>query len=232
MCLLLWSRSKVAGLVRRNSLDAGRLQPRSLDSHMPKPNEVPAAARNAAPASPDIENFRDYLMLLARSQLSPRLRVRQDPSDVVNQTLLEAHRDRAQFRGSTSDEMAAWLREILTHNILRVARDDTRKKRDVRREVPLWRKVEESSVMLMRVLADPGSSPSEHADQSEQLLRLSGAMAFLPEAQRETIELRYLHRWPVKAIAEELGRTPAAVAGLLHRGLDELRRLLQVRQPE
>ncbi len=180
---------------------------------------------------PDIEHYRDYLLLLARNRLSPRLRVRQDLSDVVNQTLLEAHRDRAGFRGSTAGEMIAWLRQILSHNLARVARAETCQQRDVGREVPLYQHVEESSVMLVSALAAPGSSPSQQADRNEQLLRLAGALARLPETQREAVELRYLHRWPVRSIAEHLGRTPAAVSGLLHRGLSELQTLLGVRRP-
>jgi RNA polymerase sigma-70 factor (ECF subfamily) len=179
----------------------------------------------------NIDRYRDYLLLLARNQLSPRLRARQDPSDVVNQTLLDAHKDRGQFRGTTAGEMAAWLRQILAHNLARVARDETRQKRDVGREVPLFQRVEESSVMLAEALADPGSSPSQQADRNEQLLRLAGALARLPDAQREAVELRYLHRWPVKQIAEHLGRTPAAVGGLLHRGLSELQAMLGGRRP-
>lgn len=187
--------------------------------------------QSAAGSDPalNIERYRDYLLLLARNQLSPRLRVRQDPSDVVNQTLLDAHKDREKFRGTTTGEMAAWLRQILVHNIARVARDESRQKRDVGREVPLFQQVEESSVMLAEALADPGSSPSQQADRNEQLLRLAGALARLPDGQREAVELRYLHRLPVKDIAENLGCTPAAVSGLLHRGLRELQVQLGVR---
>src|SRR5437868_1420523 len=48
----------------------------------------------------------------------------------------------------------------------------------------------------------------------------------LPDAQRRALELRHLHGRPLADIAREMGRTPAAVAGLLHRGLAQLRTLL------
>ena len=173
----------------------------------------------------DIARYRDYLMLLARSQLSPRLQVREDLSDVVQKTLLDAHKSLDQFRGSTSGEMAAWLGQILARKVLKVARDNMRQVRDVRREVSLWQKVEESSVHLLDKLA-AGASPSQQADRNEQLVRLAEALARLPDAQRETIELRYFHHWTFKDIAEHLGRTTAAVGGLLARGLAELQQLL------
>ena len=71
------------------------------------------------------------------------------------------------------------------------------------------------------------SSPSEHAEREEQAVRLADALARLPEAQREALVLQHWHGWALAEIAEHLGRTPAAVAGLLHRGLHSLRRLLQ-----
>ena len=78
-----------------------------------------------------LDEYRDYLLLLARSRLDPRLRGRLDPSDVVQQTLLEAHRDAAQFRGQTAAERAAWLRQMLARNLANAARDHTRDRRDV-----------------------------------------------------------------------------------------------------
>jgi RNA polymerase sigma-70 factor (ECF subfamily) len=52
-------------------------------------------------------------------------------------------------------------------------------------------------------------------------------MAALPEAQREALVLRYWHDWPLERVANQLNRTAAAVAGLLKRGLKELRTLLR-----
>jgi RNA polymerase sigma-70 factor (ECF subfamily) len=178
---------------------------------------------NAAGALPE---FRDYLRLLARAQIDPRLRAKLDASDLVQQTLLEAHRDLAHFRGSSRAEMAAWLRQVLARNLANAVRDLGRDKRDVGREESLERRLEESSVRLEAWLADAGLAPDDQASRNEMLLRLSSALAGLPAAQREAVELRHLHGWALNDIAVHLGRTAAAVAGLLHRGLSALRALL------
>ncbi|MFO0965420.1 MAG: sigma-70 family RNA polymerase sigma factor [Gemmataceae bacterium] len=173
-----------------------------------------------------LEHYRDYLSLLARAQLRLLLRGKVEDSDAVQQTLLEAHRHADQFRGTTSGEQAAWLRQILVRQLANLARDHQRERRDVRRECSLELAVEQSSARLEAWLAAEQSSPSERAERNEQLLALASALASLPEAQREAVEMRYLQGLSLNEIAAQMEKTPGAVAGLLHRGLDALRRHL------
>jgi RNA polymerase sigma-70 factor (ECF subfamily) len=174
-----------------------------------------------------LPEFRDYLLVLARGQLNNQLAGKIDASDVVQQTLLEAHRDLPNFRGTSDAELAGWLRQILARNLVNVHRDHCRDKRDVRREHRLEEELEKSSMRLEACLPQPGPSPSEHAMRNEQLLLLSSALCALPVAQREAVELRHLHGWSVNDIAVQMRRSPVAVAGLLHRGLTQLRGLLR-----
>ena len=174
-------------------------------------------------ARPDLMRYRDYLLLLARAQIDPRLRPKLDASDVVQQTLLEAHRGLAQLRGTASGEVAAWLRQILARNLANAARDLSRQKRDVGREQSLEQMVEASSARLEAWLTGPDSSPHNIVSQHEDLMRLATALAALPEPQREAVELRHLRGLSLNDIAARLDRTPAAVAGLLHRGMTVLR---------
>jgi RNA polymerase sigma-70 factor (ECF subfamily) len=172
-----------------------------------------------------LERFRSYLLILARLQLGPGPGQRIDPSDVVQQTLLEAHAHLDQFHGDDS-ALAAWLRQALVNNLRDARRALHRGKRDVRRERSLDEAVEHSSARLGELLAAPQSSPSERAVRGEELLRLADALAGLPEAQREAIVLHHLQGCSLADTARRLDRTDAAVAGLLHRGLKTLRGLL------
>ena len=114
-----------------------------------------------------LESFRAYLKLLAHLRLDRQLRGKVSSSDVVQETLLEAHRDFPQFRGKTEPELLAWLRKILIHNLGRlVERHVLAEKRNVRREVSLervHRSLERSSLHLRNQIADAGCSPSTAA---------------------------------------------------------------------
>lgn len=173
------------------------------------------------------ERFRSYLRLLARIQLDQRLRSKLDPSDIVQQTLLQAHRAIGDFRGKSNAEMAAWLRQILAHNLAHAVRDFGRDKRTVNRERSLQDAVDASSARLEAWLAAEQSSPSQQAQHNEQVLELCKALEQLPEAQREAVQLHYWQGCALAEIAERLDRTPAAAAGLLKRGMRKLRQLMQ-----
>src|SRR5947209_3169369 len=144
--------------------------------------DQPAEARGLP-----LERFRSYLRLLALLHLDPRLRGKVDPSDLVQQTLLQAHRARDSFRGQSQAELAGWLRQILARTLAHAVRDLTRGKRDVARERSLEEALERSSLRLKTWLADEQSSPVEQAQRNEQVLRLAEALESLPEAQREAV---------------------------------------------
>lgn len=174
-----------------------------------------------------LERYREYLLMLARVQLDPRLREKLDASDVVQQTMLEAHKQQNQFRGSTAAQRAAWLRQILAHNLADAMRGFRRAKRDVGRERSLQQALDQSSARLEAWLVKEQSSPSQRAVRNERILQLAEALVTLPESQREAVELHYWQGWSLSEIGDHLDRSTAAVAALLQRGLKKLRRQLQ-----
>jgi RNA polymerase sigma-70 factor (ECF subfamily) len=173
-----------------------------------------------------LERYRSYLRLLAGLHWQDDLRGRLDPSDLVQQTMVQALRAAGQFRGQSEPELAAWLRQILIRQLLNAARDLGRARRDVGRERSLQAAVEQSSARLEAWLAAEQTSPSEQAQHHEQLLRLAAALEGLPEAQREAITLHHLQSWTLEQVGAQLGRSPAAVAGLIKRGLQQLRSVM------
>src|SRR4051794_41511678 len=122
-----------------------------------------------ADVPPPLEGYRDYLTLLARARLGLALRGRMGPSDLVQQTLLVAHREAEQFRGDGPAAMAAWLERILDRQLLNLVRDNQRDCRDVRPEVSLEQTVGESDARLAACLAAAQSNPRQQAMRNEPL---------------------------------------------------------------
>ena len=176
--------------------------------------------------SVQFEKYRSYLLLLARLQLDKRWHARIDPSDLVQQTLLDAHARWHQL-GTENAELAAWLRKALANNLADALRNLRRSKRNVSRERSLDAALEASSVRLANWLAADQSSPSKQASRNEDLLALADALTQLPDLQREAIVLHHLQGCSLNDTALKLARSDAATAGLLHRGLKKLRELMQ-----
>lgn len=161
---------------------------------------------------------RAYLRLVARCLWQPGLQRHLDLSDVVQDALGEAHACQAQFRGTTPEEWRGWLRTILKRKLLRAIDNQ-----------PGEASVNESSRRLEDALAAEQTSPSQGAVRNEQLERLALALDQLPEAERVAVELKYVHDCSVEFISGTMGRTPDAVGGLLKRGKERLKRLLEER---
>ncbi len=174
-----------------------------------------------------LEDYRNWLRMQARQlQLDPRLQRRFDLSDLVQETMLRAHQHLDGFRGVTEAEMVKWLHEILVNVLTDEIRRAKAQKRDVRVEHSLQAVVADSSARLEACLATPESSPSQKAERRELLQGLAAAVEQLPDDQRDVVVQRDLLGLPVHTIAEQLGKTDKAVAGLLLRGRRKLRELL------
>lgn len=172
---------------------------------------------------PKLEQYRDYLLLLARVQIDPRLKAKLDPSDIVQETLLKAHQALDQFKGRSQSELAAWLRAILANTLADAVRKFTRQKGDL--EHSLEMALEHSSARLEALLSSDEAAPDEQALRNEQLFRLAHALSQLPQEQRTALELKHLQGCSVAVIGQRMQRSRAAVVGLLYRGLKRLRQL-------
>ena len=167
-----------------------------------------------------LANHRPALGLLARVQMPVWLRRKLDPSDLVQQTMLEAYRERARLEALPLQERAAYLRRCLCNNLI----DTARKFKPNQAEVEL----QNSSARIESWLIADGSMPSERLVREERLHELALALASLPENQRTAVELKHLQGMSVREIASQMGCTEVAVGGLLRRGVRELRSRLGV----
>jgi RNA polymerase sigma-70 factor (ECF subfamily) len=175
-----------------------------------------------------LEQYRNYLELLARLQISRRLRGKIDADDLVQDTLLEAYAAFAQFRGTTEAELAGWLRKILTSNAVSLARRYYKtQRRDVRLERELAHELEQSSAVLDHALIAPQSSPSQQAAKREQAVLLADALKRLPNDYREAIILRQLEGLSFPEVAQRMERSLDSVKKLWMRALTRLRQVLE-----
>jgi RNA polymerase sigma-70 factor (ECF subfamily) len=158
-------------------------------------------------------------MLARQLHLDPKVQARFSESDVVSTANLHALEALAQFRGSTEGEFVCWLQKVFRTTYLDMMRANFVGKRNPEAELAFQR----SSVLLADQIVDPSVSPSQKAERHEVLLRFAEAVAALPPDQRDVVLLRDSQNLPIEEIAQRLGKTQGAVAGLLLRGRMALR---------
>jgi len=174
-----------------------------------------------------LELYRPYLTLLARVQIGQRLQGKVDPSDLVQETFLEAHKNFERFRGTGEPQLVGWLRQILAARLADLLRRYLGAQgRDVRLEREIEDALDRSSVLLGRVVVADGPSPSEAAVRREQAVLLADAMEKLPADYRETLVLRHFEELTFPQVAERMGRTVDSVEKLWMRALVALRQIL------
>ena len=159
-------------------------------------------------------------------QIESKFHAKIDASDIVQQTMLEAHRAMNQFRGENDSEIAGWLRRIMARNLADEVRRFRRGKRDAGLEQSLQAAFNDSSLCMERYLAGDHSGPELRAIRNEQLLGLAAAVESLPDDQRMAVTLHHLQGKSSAEIATQMDKTTVAVAGLLRRGLKRLRELM------
>jgi RNA polymerase sigma-70 factor (ECF subfamily) len=173
-----------------------------------------------------LELYRHYLVLLARLQIDRRLQSKADPADLVQETFLQAHTHFAHFQGTTEQQLAGWLRQILASRLAKLVRRYCLTcRRDVRLERRLADDLDQSSRLLQERLVASGTSPSERAVRREQAVLLADALGRLPDDYREVLVLHHLEGLTLPEVARRLGRTVDSVKHVWLRALARLRRV-------
>jgi RNA polymerase sigma-70 factor (ECF subfamily) len=170
-----------------------------------------------------IQLFRKTMLAIANEQVNHGIQSREAPSDIVQQTIVEAQQDLDRFQGLTEGEMRAWLRKVLVRNISNVNRKYQTDKRNISRERSLSQRSDAPSPSIQ----DPGPSPSSVLALRETIEALELVIQELPDHYREIIHLRYRKGLSYAEIAQVMNRTELATRRLWSRVLDELSRRMK-----
>jgi len=178
-----------------------------------------------------LQLYRNYLTILAATQLDRRLRRRMNPSDLVQETMLAAHRDFGKFRGGSEREFLAWLRQILINCLHHAIETHLRAKmRDVRCEVSIEQMstaLDRSAANLGQMLADPGPSPSVCVRRRERAVMLADQLAKLRPQYRDVIVLRNLQGLSFEEVAQRMNRKSGSVRMLWLRAIEKFKKVVE-----
>lgn len=192
------------------------------------PEELIRRARNGVQGALGslLDHYRTYLLLLARLQISRRLQSKASGSDLVQETLLEAHRGFSDFRGGTEPELLGWLRQILCSRLATLVRRYCTERRAVALESQLRAELDQSADDLRGHVVAHTDTPSREAVRREQSVLLARALYQLPSDYREAIILHHFEGLPFDEIASRMRKTSGSVQKLWIRGLGKLRLIM------
>ncbi len=168
---------------------------------------------------------RNYLLLAAGRKLGADLQGKVNPSDLVQETFLEAQRDFAQFHGDNKGELRAWLYRILINNLANVGRHfRDAEKRAVAREQPLPSIDEEDEQLVELIQNTP--TPSERLAADEEATALAQALDELPPQYQQALRLRYHEQRTFADIGMRLNCSAEAARKLWARAVVHLQKKL------
>ena len=165
---------------------------------------------------------RAYVGFLARSHVDSWIQAKVDSSDLIQQTLMEAHQAFPKFNGQTEGEWVAWLKQILKHNATDFVRRFGAAKRRATLEIAISNGNDSAYFRAAPELSSGGESPSQVMVRREQEIQISEALATLPDSYQQVIALRNLQRLPFDEVAERMGRSRPATQMLWMRALKKL----------
>jgi RNA polymerase sigma-70 factor (ECF subfamily) len=181
--------------------------------------------------------YRNYLRMVVRTGLGPRLRERVELSDVVQEALVEVVRQFPQFTGQNEAALVGWLRRLVSQKLADLGRYHSRAKRAAAgTALPLDAAWEPGGgggesgggpgAKLLDMLALSQTSPSEAASRRELTVLLADALAGMAEPDAEVLWLYHAENLSFEAIGDRLGLSRKSVRGIWARGLKSLKRTL------
>ena len=181
------------------------------------PDLVQTARRGCDDAlSEIISRLHGYLLLIANGEMRENVQAKFGASDVVQNSLLEAHAGIHRFRGSTEAEMRAWLKQIVIHNLADEGRRYTStQSRSVHRE--------RSLDVIVTPLRTEGSGIGKSIEIESENLKLAEAISLLTARQQRVVEGRHRFGYSFKEIAEQVGVAEVTARQIWARALKQLK---------
>ena len=180
--------------------------------------------------------YRNYLRMIVRTGLGPRLRERLELSDVVQEALVEVVRQFPQFTGQNEAALVGWLRRLVGQKLADLGRYHSRSKRTGAGSIlPLDAPCDpggaarpgEGGGRLLDMLALSQTSPSEVVSRRELIVLLADALDVLPVPEADVLWLYHAENLSFEAIGDRMGMSRKSVRGIWARGLKRLKRSLE-----
>ena len=183
---------------------------------------IPLAQGGSADAVAELlQSVRTYLLLIANQELSPQFQAKVAPSDLVQDVLFRAKENLGAFRGDSRQELLAWLRKSLLHEIIDIERRFRGVKRNVDREVAFRSDAENQG-------NEPRpASPLSKLVRIEEAISLRTAVEALAPHYRDVIYLRNWKQLKFREVGQQLGKSEEATKKLWRRAIVQLKNELK-----
>ncbi len=176
-----------------------------------------------------LEAHRKRLRRMVRLRLDPRLQGRIDPSDVIQETYLEAAERLAEYLRDPKMPFFLWLRFLTGQKMLELRRHHLgTQARDAARELSIYQGAmpEASSACLAAQLLGKRTAPLEAAIRAEMKLRLQAVLKSMEPMDREVLALRHFEQFNNAETAQLLGITESGASSRYVRALKRLKNIL------
>jgi RNA polymerase sigma-70 factor, ECF subfamily len=164
-----------------------------------------------------LERYRDYLLAIAGQELPTQLAAKVGASDLVQETIAIGYQQFDTFRGTSTEQLARWLRTILLNHLRNVVDSYATARQDVSREL----------VSDLEAIHELRPSPSRQVVLQEEWDQLQAALSRLQEEFRRVVLLRHRENLSFEEIGRVLSRSEATARRIWIEAVRQLQREMQ-----
>lgn len=170
---------------------------------------------------------RKYLVFIAKRRLPSDLGPHFAPSDLAQETAVEAHVAFGGFKGSTVPEFLTWIRVILLNNVTDAVRRSRSYDRAVARAALRASAPDLPADERHRSPTVPGRPAEASAIRRDEARFVEEILSSLSADSREVVRLRYWDGLTFPDIGRRLGRSENAVRKTWHRAISRLQEAIR-----